>query len=160
MAENMQHHDHDHGNGADVLDQASHLSLAHSATLHCLLGCGIGEVVGVVIGTALALSNTRTLVLAVILGFVFGFILGLRPLLRAGFNFSRAVRQVFIAESLSIAVMETAEVLVQVYTPGVMDAGLSSGLFWLGMGFALVAGYAAAYPVNYILVGRGIRHVH
>lgn len=162
MAENMQHHDHDHdhGNGADVLEKSSHLSLAHSATLHCLLGCGIGEVVGVVIGTALELSNTRTLVLAVILGFVFGLVLGLRPLLRAGFDFSRAVHQVFIAESLSIAVMETAEVLVQVYTPGVMDAGLSSGLFWLGMGFALAAGYAAAYPVNYILVGRGIRHVH
>ncbi len=56
--------------------------------------------------------------------------------------------------------METAEVLIQVYTPGVMDAGLSSGIFWLGMGFALVAGYAAAFPVNYILVGKGIRHTH
>ncbi len=160
MAENMQHHNHDHDNTEDVLDKTSHLSLAHSATLHCLLGCGIGEVVGVVIGTALGLSNTITLVLAVVLGFVFGFILGMRPLLRAGFDFSRALRQVFIAESLSIAVMETAEVLVQIYTPGVMDAGLSSVIFWLGMGFALAAGYAAAFPVNYILVGKGIRHVH
>ena len=151
---NLQSHGH------DVLDKASHLSLAHSATWHCLLGCGIGEVVGVIIGTALLLSNTRTLVLAVVLGFVFGFILGMRPLLRAGFGFSRALRQVFVVESLSIAVMETAEVLVQVYTPGVMDAGLGSGIFWLGMGFALVAGYAAAFPVNYILVGKGIRHIH
>ena len=158
MAKNMQHHGHSHGE--DVLDKASHLRLSHSATLHCLLGCGIGEVVGVIIGTALALSNIRTLVLAVILGFIFGFALGMRPLLRAGFDFSRALRQVFIVESLSIAVMETAEVLVQVYTPGVMDAGLSSGIFWLGMGFALVAGYAAAFPVNYLLVGKGIRHIH
>ena len=154
--ENPKPHARDH----DVLDKSSQRSLAHSATLHCLLGCGLGEVLGVVIGTALALSNTRTLVLAVALGFVLGFILGMRPLLRAGFDFSRALKQVFIAESLSIAVMETAEVLVQVYTPGVMDAGLSSGMFWLGMGFALVAGYAAAFPVNYILVGKGIRHVH
>lgn len=158
MAENMQHHDHNHGD--DALDKASHLNLAHSATLHCLLGCGLGEVLGVIIGTALAWSNTRTLVLAVALGFVVGFVLGMRPLLRAGFDFSHALRQVFIAESLSIAVMETAEVLVQVYTPGVMEAGLSSGIFWFGMGFALVAGYAAAFPVNYILVGKGVRHAH
>jgi len=158
MANNMQHHDHN--DGEDAPDKASRLRLAHSTTWHCLLGCGIGEVVGVIIGTALLLSTTRTLVLAVVLGFVFGFALGMRPLLRAGFDFSRALRQVFIAESLSIAVMETAEVLVQVYTPGVMEAGLSSGIFWLGMGFALVAGYAAAFPVNYILVGKGIRHAH
>ncbi len=158
MTENMQHHDHNHHEGA--LDKASHLKLAHSATLHCLLGCGIGEVVGVIIGTALALSILTTMTLAVVLGFVFGFILGLRPLLRAGFDFSRALRQVFAAESLSIAVMEATEVLVQVYTPGVMEAGLSSWIFWFGMGIALVAGYAAAYPVNYILVGKGIRHVH
>ena len=158
MDENTQHHDHSHGE--DVLDKGSQLSLAHSATLHCLLGCGIGEVVGVIIGTALGLSNLITLVLAVVLGFVFGFILGMRPLLRAGFDFSRALRQVFIAETLSIVVMEATQVLVQVYTPGVMDAGLSSWIFWLGMGLALAAGYVAAFPVNYILVGKGIRHIH
>ncbi len=158
MDENMQHHDHSHGE--DVFDKRSQLSLAHSATLHCLLGCGIGEVVGIIIGTALGLSNLITIVLALVLGFVFGFIFGMRPLLRAGFDFSRALRQVFIAETLSIVVMEATQVLVQVYTPGVMDAGLSSWIFWLGMGLALAAGYVAAFPVNYILVGKGIRHIH
>ncbi len=158
MTDKLQHHAHSEGERA--LDKASQRSLAHSATLHCLLGCGIGEVIGVIIGTALGLANLTTLVLAVVLGFVFGFILGMWPLLRAGFNFSRALRQVFIAESLSIAVMESAEVLVQVYTPGVMDAGLSSWVFWLGMGFALAAGYLAAFPVNYIMVGKGIQHIH
>ena len=154
----MQHHDHSHGE--DVLDKGSQLRLAHSATLHCLLGCGIGEVLGIIIGTALGLSNLITIVLALVLGFVFGFIFGMRPLLRAGFDFSRALRQVFIAETLSIVVMEATQVLVQVYTPGVMDAGLSSWIFWLGMGLALAAGYVAAFPVNYILVGKGIRHIH
>ncbi len=158
MAENMQHHDHNHSD--DVLDKASHLKLAHSATFHCLIGCGIGEVIGIIIGTALGLSNLITIVLALVLGFVFGFIFGMWPLLRAGFAFSRAVRQVFIAETLSIVVMEAAQVLVQVYTPGVMDAGLSSWIFWLGMLLALAAGYAAAFPVNYIMIGKGIRHAH
>ena len=145
----------DHGHADE-----SRLKLSHSATWHCLLGCGLGEVVGVIIGTALGLSNVSTIILAVLLGFVFGFVLGLRPLLRAGFGFARAMRQVLVAEGLSIAVMETAEVLIQVYMPGVMDAGLASGIFWFGMGLALIAGYIAAFPVNFVLVGKGIRHVH
>ena len=56
--------------------------------------------------------------------------------------------------------METAEVLVQVYTPGVMEAGLNQPIFWYGMLFALIAGFAAALPVNVVLIGRGIRHQH
>ena len=108
----------------------SKLSLATSATVHCLLGCGLGEVVGVIIGVALAWSNLATMVLAVALGFVFGFALGLVPLLRAGFGWGRAIKQVLIAEGLSIVAMETAEVLVQVYTPGVMEGGLYRAGFY------------------------------
>ncbi len=120
----------------------------------------MGEVVGVVIGVALGLTSVATLVLAVILGFVFGLLLGLIPLLRARFGLRWAVKQVLVAEGLSIVVMETAEVLVEVYTPGVMADGLSSPLFWGGMLLALAAGFLAAFPVNYVLVGKGIRHHH
>lgn len=56
--------------------------------------------------------------------------------------------------------METFEVLVEVYTPGVMEAGLTSWLFWAGMLLALTVAFIAAFPVNYVLVGRGIRHIH
>ncbi len=128
--------------------------------MHCLAGCGLGEVVGVVIGVALGLTTVATLVLAVILGFVFGFVLGLIPLLRARFSLRWAIKQVLVADGLSIVVMETAEVVVEVYTPGVMSAGLSSPLFWAGMLLALAAGFLAAFPVNYVLVGKGIRHHH
>lgn len=106
------------------------------------------------------MSTLNTIILAVTLGFVFGFALGVIPLLKAGFNTSRAFKQVLIAEGLSIAVMETAEVLVEVYTPGVMGSGLSSPIFWAGMLLALTAGFIAAFPVNYYLIGKGIRHIH
>ncbi len=115
---------------------------------------------GVVIGVALGLTSVATLVLEVILGLCFGFALGIIPLLRARFSLRWAVKQVLVAEALSIAVMETAEVLVEVYTPGVRSAGLSSPLFWAGMLLALTAGFVAAFPVNYVLVGMGIRHHH
>ena len=100
------------------------------------------------------------MILAVILGFVGGFLLGMIPLRRAGFEWGRAFKTVLIAEGLSIVVMETAQVLTELYTPGVMDAGLTDGLFWLGMGLALLAGFAAASPVNWWLIGKGIRHRH
>ena len=151
---------HKHGHLHDQAEEQSQVKLAFSATVHCLLGCGIGEVVGVIIGTALLMTNINTLILAVSLGFMFGFILGMRPLLKAGFNLKRAFKTVFIVEGLSIAVMEATEVLVQVYTPGVMEAGLTSSIFWAGMLLAMTAGFIAAYPVNYYLVGKGIRHQH
>ncbi len=152
----MEYHSHSHNHE----EHQSQAKLAFSATLHCLLGCGIGEVVGIIIGTALLMTTINTLILAISLGFVFGFILGLRPLFKAGFNFKKAFRIVLIAEGLSIAVMEATEILVQVYTPGVMEAGLASWIFWAGMLLAMTAGFIAAYPVNYYLIGKGIRHTH
>lgn len=159
MKDNHNHNDHSHGNQIPSTT-SEQFKLATSATVHCLLGCGLGEIVGVVIGMALAYSIVQTIVLAVSLGFVFGFGLGLIPLLKARFRLKDAIRQVLVAEGLSIAVMETAEVLIEVYTPGVMTAGLGSWLFWGGMLLALVAGFIGAFPVNYVLVGRGIRHIH
>ena len=145
---------------AHPADEPSASRLAFSATLHCLLGCGTGEVLGMIIGTALHWSNIATIVLAVVLGAVLGFALGIIPLMRANFTFGRAFKQVLIAEGLSIAVMETVDVLVQVNTPGVMDAHLSHPIFWIGMALALVAGFVAAYPVNYVLIKKGVRHQH
>ena len=162
----MDHSHHHHSDSATVkkseqkLKKEDHVKLALSATLHCLIGCGLGEVLGMVIGTRLHMSNTSTMVLAIILGFVLGFAFGMIPLMRAGFPLNKAFKQVLIAEGLSIVVMETFEVVVQVYTPGVMDAHLSDWVFWKGMLLGLIAGFVAAFPVNYIFVKKGIRHMH
>lgn len=156
----MDHAHHSHHVVDNKENRQSHSKLAVSATVHCLIGCGLGEVAGMVIGTALSFNNTNTIILAVSLGFVFGFLLGMRPLLKAGFTYKRAFRQVLIAEGLSIAVMETAEVLIEVYTPGVMQAHLHEPIFWIGMTLALVAGFLAAFPVNYIMIKRGVKHQH
>lgn len=152
-----QHLTHIHGHAAK---KENHYLLAASATLHCLLGCGLGEVLGMSLGTWWHWSNLNTMILAIILGFVFGFLFGMVPLLRAGFSTKQAFRQVLIAEGLSIAVMETVEVLVQVNAPGVMDAHLTDWLFWKGMLLGLLAGFIAAYPVNLIFIKKGIRHRH
>lgn len=112
------------------------------------------------LGTALRLSNFQTIIIAIVLGFVFGFGFGLIPLLRSKYPFARAAGQVLVVEGLSIAVMEAVEVLVQVYTPGVLEAHLHEPIYWIGMGLSLLAGFGAAFPVNYLFVKRGIRHRH
>jgi len=154
----MEHHHHHHEQKEPIKE--NHFRLAISATLHCLLGCGIGEVLGMVLGTSFQLSNLYTTILAIILGFILGFAFGMIPLIRAGFTFKRAFKQVLIAEGLSIAVMEAFEVLVQVMIPGVMDAHLTDWLFWIGMLAGLMVGFIAAFPVNYYFVKKGIRHQH
>ena len=159
-------HQHHHVMGQDVhssvddIKKENHFALAVSATLHCLIGCGLGEVLGMIIGTWLHMSNINTMILAIILGAILGLLFGMWPLLRAGYSFKRALKQTLIAEGLSIAVMETFEVLVQVYTPGVMDAHLNDSIFWIGMLFGLIAGFIAAFPVNYFFIKKGIRHQH
>jgi hypothetical protein len=56
--------------------------------------------------------------------------------------------------------METVDVLIQVNTPGVMNGHVSDPIFWAGMALALAAGFVAAFPVNYLLIKRGVRHQH
>jgi len=148
----------------DEHDNQSHTEstgrLAFSTTAHCLVGCGLGEVLGVIIGVALGLVVWKSLIIGVILGFIFGFILGIIPLIRAGKSLKEAFKIIFLAEFVSIAVMETAEVFIQIYTPGVMSAGLTKPIFWFGMLLALTGGFIAAYPVNYFMIKRGVRHCH
>lgn len=154
------HHHHAHNVNAPATTEPSAWKLAFSATVHCLVGCGIGEVVGVVIGTATGMNMWPTMALGIGLGFVFGLVFGIWPLVRAKFSAKQALRTVIVAEGLSIVVMEAFEVLTQLVIPGVMEAGLGDSIYWIGMGISLVVGFVAAFPVNLIMVKKGVRHRH
>lgn len=157
------HHEHPHENPKSkrsATGPVSTLAFAISATFHCLLGCGIGEVAGMIISTALHMDNVSSIVLAVIMGFIGGFGLGVVPWLKHGLSLAEAAKKVLIVEGLSIVVMETAQVLTEIYTPGVMAAHLNEPIFWWGMLLALAAGFVAALPINYWFAKRGVRHVH
>ena len=131
---------------------------AAQATLHCLAGCAIGEVLGMAIGTALGWSDLATVVLAVSLAFVFGYALTMRGVLRAGLPFRAALRVALAADTLSIAVMELVDNGVMLTVPGAMDAGLTGGLFWGSLAFALAVAFVVALPVNRWLMSRGRGH--
>ena len=158
--EHTHHQTHLHNESSSAAKKENLMKLAVSATLHCLIGCGIGEITGMIIGAYLGMTMTGTMILAIVLGFVFGFALGIIPLIRKGFSFSRSFKIIFLAEGLSIAVMEGFEVLTVLTIPGVMEAGFTDWIFWIGMIAALTVGFVATLPVNYYLIKRGVRHQH
>jgi hypothetical protein len=132
--------------------------LAARATTHCLTGCAIGEVLGLVVGTALNWSTAATIVLAVALAFVFGYGLTLWPLVAAGTGLGAALGLAFVADTLSITVMEIVDNAIVILIPGAMDAGLASPLFWASLAVALAIAWVAAFPVNRWLIARGRGH--
>ncbi|MFI6510552.1 DUF4396 domain-containing protein [Streptosporangium sp. NPDC050855] len=150
-------HGHDHAGHAGHARKAT-WAVAASATLHCLTGCAIGEVLGMVIGTALGWANVPTIVLAVVLAFFFGYALTLVGLRRAGVGWRKALRLALAADTLSILVMEIVDNGVMIAVPGAMEAGLTSGLFWGALAFALLVAFLVTTPVNKWIIGRGRGH--
>lgn len=131
-----------------------------SATLHCLVGCSIGEFLGLAIGVALGLGVVLTMSLAVVLAFVFGIGLAVRPLMKQGFDFTRALQTIWLGEVISIAVMEIAMNATDYAVGGVQVETLADPLFWIGFAAAVPAGFLAAWPVNYWLIGRNLKECH
>lgn len=134
---------------------------AAQVTLHCLTGCALGEWMGLALGVSLGWSSAATIVLAVTLAFVCGFALTLAPLVRRGLPLRQALRIIWLGEFVSIAVMELVMNLVD-YQLGGMGPGMSllHGQYWLAFAAAAVAGYFAAWPVNYVLLRRNLKSCH
>jgi hypothetical protein len=139
-------------------ESASLNRLAVSATTHCLTGCAIGEVLGFIIGTWQGWSDLATIAIAVGLAYVFGYSLTLLPLLRNGIALGTALGLAFVADTLSITVMEIVDNAVLVFIPGAMDAGLGDVLFWGSLALALAVAWVFAFPVNRWLIARGKGH--
>ncbi len=141
------------------MDEKTSLNrLAFSATGHCLTGCAIGEVLGLVIGTVLGWGDVATIALAVVLAFFFGYSFTMVPLLRADVALTSAIPLAFVADTLSITVMEIVDNAIMLVIPGAMDAGPLDLLFWGSLAVALAVAFVAAFPVNRWLIARGRGH--
>ena len=135
--------------------------LAARSTLHCLSGCIIGESLGLMIGVSLGLGVWPTIILATTLAYVSGFTLGLVPLMREqNKSFTEALKVIWLGEVVSIGVMEIAMNSAD-YAMGGMQAGtIFSTVYWSAMLVAVVAGFVAAWPVNYWLLSRDMKKCH
>lgn len=145
----------------DQPDTPGLLVTSAQATVHCLIGCMIGETAGLLIGVSLGLGVWPTLALAVALAFVSGLGLAAIPVMqRTDFSLGQALRTIWLGEVASIATMELAMNATDYAVGGVQAGSIFSGLFWLGLLVAVPAGFLAAWPVNYVLLKRELKHCH
>jgi hypothetical protein len=133
---------------------------AAAVTLHCLTGCLTGEWLGLAIGVTLSLPVGATIILATALAYASGFGLTLWPLLRRGMGFWPALTTVFIGEVVSIGVMEVAMNIVDYAMGGMGVKSLFLPRYWEALAVASVAGFLAAWPVNFWLLGRHVKRCH
>ncbi len=132
--------------------------MAASATLHCLIGCAIGEMIGVTIGTHAGFAPHSTVLLAAILSFLSGYTVSTWPLIRSGMTFTRSLRLVFAADTLSILTMTIVDNIVMLIIPGAMDKDLLHPIYWISRIISLSAAFIVAWPVNIYLLKRGKGH--
>jgi lipid-binding SYLF domain-containing protein len=135
--------------------------LAARSTQHCLTGCIIGEVIGLAIGIEAGLSATATIILATTLAYISGFALGLLPVMKSrGLSLWDAFKLIWIGEAVSIGVMEIVMNAVDYQMGGMAAPTVFSWMFVRGLLFAVPAGFLAAWPVNYWLLGRELKACH
>lgn len=149
-------HAHHHGKPSE-----GRWLLAARSTRHCLIGCVIGEVIGLAIGVELGLSTAATIILATTLAYISGFTLGLLPVMKSrGLSLVEAFKLIWVGEAVSIGVMEIVMNAVDYRMGGMAAMSALSWPFWRGLMFAVPAGFLAAWPVNYWLLGRDLKRCH
>jgi len=135
--------------------------LAARSTQHCLTGCIIGEVVGLAIGIELGLATATTIILATALAYISGFALGLLPVMKGrGLSLVAAFKLIWVGEAVSIGVMEIVMNAVDYQMGGMAAVSALSWPFVRGLLVAVPAGFIAAWPVNYWLLGRELKACH
>lgn len=136
---------------ADDLSRKGFRSVAH-----CYSGCGIGEILGVILTVGVfALGNAWSAAITFVLAYVFGFALNLGPMMQTGTPFVQAFKGAFVAETISIAVMESVAITVDLYLGGKSTMG--DALFWSSLYISLSLGLFAAWPANLLLIKFGLK---
>jgi hypothetical protein len=132
------------------------------STMHCVAGDGVGILAGAVIASIMQLTGVLDIALEYALGFGFGWTIFQALFMRgdAGGSYTAALRNTFFAELLSMNVLMAGMVptmmLAMKHVPGAHDP--AGPAFWFVMSMALLVGFVAAYPMNWWLVSRHLKH--
>lgn len=132
------------------------------STMHCVAGDGIGIIAGAVIAGALLLRGPAEMALEYVLGFGFGWTIFQALFMRQmlGGSFARSLRQTFVSELLSMNLLMTGMLPVAAAWRAAVPAAARAlrPEFWFAISIALLVGFVVAYPMNWWLVTRGLKH--
>ncbi len=132
------------------------------STMHCVAGDGVGILAGAVIGRLVRLQGGAALALEYLLGFGFGWAVFQALFMRRelGGSYLRALRRTFMPEFVSMNMLMAGMVPVmhrlETLAPERMTP--TDPFFWFAMSMALLAGFVVAWPVNWWLVARHLKH--
>jgi hypothetical protein len=132
------------------------------STMHCVAGDGVGILAGAVIASLFHLPKSADIALEYALGFGFGWSIFQSLFMRgmAGGSYTRALSSTFFPELLSMnclmAGMVPAMTLAMKSVPASHKP--SEPAFWFIMSMALLVGVITAYPMNWWLVSRHMKH--
>jgi hypothetical protein len=132
------------------------------STMHCVAGDGIGILAGAAIASYLTLSRPVDIALEYGLGFGFGWTIFQSLFMRdmAGGSYRRSLASTFIPEFLSMNFLMAGMMPIASLGRAAVG-GKSSPLtpeFWFVMSIALLTGFVVAYPINWWLVAKGLKH--
>jgi hypothetical protein len=132
------------------------------SAMHCVAGDGVGILAGAVIGGFLMLPPALDITMEYLLGFAFGLGIFQALFMRdmVGGSYTRALAGSFIPELTSMnclmAGMIPVAMIAKARVPG--SDHPSSPAFWFIMSMALMVGFFTAYPMNWWLVARKLKH--
>jgi hypothetical protein len=132
------------------------------STMHCVAGDGVGILAGAVIASYLAFSHAGDIALEYLLGFAFGWGIFQALFMRdmAGGSYPLALKMTFIPEFASMNTLMAAMLPVAALGRATFAAANSPvhPEFWFVMSVALLIGAICAYPMNWWLVSRHLKH--
>jgi Domain of unknown function (DUF4396) len=132
------------------------------STMHCVAGDGVGILAGAVIASLFHLTRVTDIALEYALGFGFGWSIFQALFMRgmAGGSYRRALFSAFFPELLSMNCLMAGMVPVMILAMKAVPASHepSRPEFWFVMSMALLVGFVTAYPMNWWLVSRHLKH--
>jgi hypothetical protein len=135
---------------------------AVGSTMHCLAGDATGIMIAAAVTTSLHLPMWLDTISEYVFGFALGLLIFQALFMKSmmGGTYLKALKMSFIPEWLSMNAMMGGMIPVMVvlmsWDMRAMDArGLE---FWAVMSCAAFAGGVVAYPINYWMVDKGIKH--
>jgi hypothetical protein len=132
------------------------------STMHCVAGDGVGILAGAVIASLFNLPKIGDITLEYVLGFAFGWTIFQALFMRgaAGGSYRRSLTSTFLPELLSMNCLMAGMVPVMTLAMKNVPEGHDPlrPAFWFIMSMALLVGFITAYPMNWWLVSRHLKH--
>ena len=133
------------------------------STVHCVAGDATGIVVAAVFTAVAGLPMSVDLAIEYAAGFGFGLFIFQSLFMRKmmGGSYVTALHRSFMPEWLSMNMMAAGmfPVMILLMMGRDMRAMQPTGpLFWAVMSLGVIAGFAAAYPVNVWMVSKNLKH--